>query len=99
MVGGRVNKLKKLQRSRKAGEYVSGSTRRFIQWKKKKAWLLFAKCQPNPICSVDLHGNAFYNWGLVASFKTVWKGSKRDTQQTYGKRVKCVFILNFKTSY
>lgn len=91
MVGGRVKKLKKLQRSRKAGGYVSGSSRRFIQWKKKKAWLLFAKCQPNPICSVDLHGNNVYNWGLVASFKIVWKGSKRDTQQTFGKKRPAVF--------
>ncbi|CAK5076482.1 unnamed protein product [Meloidogyne enterolobii] len=62
-----------------------------MQWKKKKAWLLFAKCQPNPICSVDLHGNAFYSWGLVSSFKTVWKGSKRDTQQVYGKKRPSVF--------
>ncbi|CAK5059386.1 unnamed protein product [Meloidogyne enterolobii] len=91
MVSGRVKKLKKLKRSRKGGEYVSGSFRRFMQWKKKKAWLLFAKCQPNPICSVDLHGNAFYNWGLVSSFKTVWKGSKRDTQQVYGKKRPSVF--------
>lgn len=91
LIRGHLKKTKKTKRCSIAGEYRSGNARRFVQWKKKKSFLLFAKCQPNPICKVDIHGQNISNWGLVASFKTVWKGSKRDTQQVYGKKRPCVF--------
>jgi hypothetical protein len=97
MIGGILKRVKKVKKLSIAGAFRSGNVRRFVEWKKKKAFLLFAECHPNSICSVDLHGQNIYDWSLVSSFRTVWKGSKRDTRPISDKKVSHLkrFIINY----